>query len=179
MTTLNNYTRDDIIIAAISAAYDKKFKAIQEEEHEVGMLLYKASFKEKVLEAVDAIPKEWLRQDSCLRFNCGGHDLRFVVKKAVPVPYSRDCNRLENFDHKSPSTILAQEFCERKRALEEERNDAKRQLKSIVYSCRTIKKLKEIWPQGDKFYSAYMVEQGKPGLPAVQVENINKLLGLK
>ena len=50
MTTLNNHIRDTIINAAINAAYDKKFKDIAEEEHEVGMALYAASFKKKTLE---------------------------------------------------------------------------------------------------------------------------------
>ncbi len=179
MTTLNNHIRDTIINAAINAAYDKKFKDIAEEEHEVGMALYVASFKKKTLEDVAAVPKDWFRQDSCLRFNCGGHDVWFIVKKAVPVPYSRDCNRLENFDHNDPSTKLGQGFSEKKRALENERNDAKNQLKAIIYSCRTIKKLKDVWPQGLKFYSSYSVEPMKSGLPAIQVESVNKLLGLK
>lgn len=49
---------------------------------------------------------------------------------------------------------------------------------AVLESVRTFKKLRAVWPQGEKFYDMYDVDSEKPGVPAIVITDLNKMLGL-
>ncbi len=50
---------------------------------------------------------------------------------------------------------------------------------AVLESVRTFKKLRAVWPQGEKFYDMYDVDSEKPGVPSIVITDLNKMLGLK
>ena len=56
------------------------------------------------------------------------------------------------------------------------KDTAKRQVKALVGSVTTIKKLAEVWPEGAAFYAEFNDETRN--LPAIPTTELNQLLGL-
>jgi Nucleotide modification associated domain 5 len=177
MTTLNNYMRDQIIDEAINATFDPKFDKRAKTEKKIGLKLYKKIFDKKSRDALSKLDSKWFRQDSCLKFNVQGLTLVFRVGDSLPVPYSSDCRVLGVIT--DPDLVSeAHAFAIEKDNLDQERNASRRKLRSIIYSVRTIKQLELLWPAGKAFYEHHKNAPGTGGVPAIQIEEINKILGL-
>jgi len=96
MTRITKDTADSIARNASTTQFKERIEAIEQRENDIAMEIYNSIYDEKLLKQLAKIPQEWLRQDECLRFNCGGYGLRLTVKKAVCVPYSSHCANLGN-----------------------------------------------------------------------------------
>jgi hypothetical protein len=180
MTRLTNEIRDSIIRKALNEKFDPLYLKLKKEEHDVAMFCYNSVFDKKIISAAKKLPKAWLRQDACLRFNAGGYNLVLrLINTSVPVPYSTDCSRLENLS--GDALEKARAHANKEKDLNDEKNKTYQALRSVLYSVTTVKKLKTVWQEGSKFYSMYDEEspKSKGGLPAVQIAEINAMLGLK
>jgi hypothetical protein len=173
---LTKEIRERIVGMATGEYFTPKKKAIDAQEHDLGMELYHHVFNADELAKVSALPRFWLRHDGCLRFNCGGYDIRFTVKTAVPVPYSTHCASLGSVT--GALSDKAQAFAQSKQDLGRDYDRAKIALMKMLESVSTVKRLKQIWPEGEKFYAQYLDTPERPGVPAIQVTEINKMLGL-
>lgn len=56
-------------------------------------------------------------------------------------------------------------------------SDLAHQVRAVVGSCTTVKKLLEIWPESKELIPTTL-EEARPQLPAIQVAELNKLVGL-
>lgn len=124
------------------------------------------------------IPEKWLREDACLRFNCGGYSLTLRAKKAVRVAsISYGCSQLGTVTGELADRAKA--HAQATEGLKRERAEGERALLALLSSVSTLAQLEKTWPEGKPFYQRFM--QARPGsnLPAVQVSEINKMLGLK
>jgi hypothetical protein len=63
--------------------------------------------------------------------------------------------------------------------LREERWRAVSEMGGFLAQFKSIKQMREAWPEGEPFYAEYDVERKEGGMPAVRVAEINKLLNLK
>lgn len=179
MTRITNEMRNSIAHNATKNIFDVQGKAIKQEESDLAIELYNSLFESKELGQIKKLPKKWFHYDGCLRFNCAGYDLTFCVFEAVPVPYDRGyCSRLGNIT--GDLAEKAQAFGSKKEGVKDEQNKTRQTIKSLLYSVNTIKQLKTVWPEGAEFYAIYdeASTKSKGGVPAVQIEEINKLLGL-
>jgi hypothetical protein len=183
MTKLTKYTRECIAKAATAFAFDAKQAALQIEQSELAALAHAAVFDAKELAAVAKTPDNWIRRDTCLRFNVAGVTAVLCAQgEGFPVPYrigdhaAYGCKRL--------GTIEAGELADRILAYmkaEEETRTARaiayRQVLQMLNGVTSIKRLEETWPEGAPFYEKY---RNKPAaqVPAVRVDEINALLGI-
>lgn len=177
MTKLNKLIREAILKDCIKKQFSQRQEDRKKSENSLAMDLYKNVFDEKILRAVKKIPKDWLRQDSCLRFNCGGYSLRLNVDKAVPVPYSNGCGVLGSITGDLATSAI--KHAEESDKLKEEIRSAYLALETLLDSVSTIKQLSEAWPEGKQFYAGFLEAKGKSNVPALQVSELNKKLGLK
>ncbi len=177
MTKLTEQMRKTIALSAVTEQFKDEELKFKNEEHDLAMMLYLSLYDEKLLKQINKIPTEWLRMDACLRFNCGGYDLRFNVNKAVPVPYETHCSRLGIISGELGEK--AQSFANRKKDMQGKVRKAHVLLLSMLSSITTFKKLEQVWPDGKKFYSAYLDKKDNSySVPVVQIDEINKMLGL-
>ena len=66
-----------------------------------------------------------------------------------------------------------------KDAFKKEWQAAHSALQGLMKSARSLKRLAEIWPQGEAFYKAELqLAQLQTSVPAVVSDEVNKLLGL-
>jgi len=177
MTRLNSSIKDSITNACMHHQFDKENETLKKQEHVMGMKLYKTVYSKKTLDAVAKVPTEWFRKDACLRFNCGGYDLRFTVNEAVPVPG-------RNYGCEIRGAVTgeiaeqAQKFAQEKQDKQNNQEKARKLLRTMLDNIQTIKSLERTWPEGKKFYAKYLEQKEGSSLPVVQVDVVNQALGL-
>lgn len=176
MTRLTKEIREIIARDCVKTQFQPVIDKLKKEEAALGLKCYREAFDAPTRKLAQKLPKKWLRQDECLRFNCGGYDITFSVKEAVPVPYSTNCSRLANIT--GDLAAECQDFAQRLSKVKSEAETARQKLMSLLNAMNTIKSLEKAWPEGKKFYQRYAQEKEGTGLPAVMVADINKALGL-
>lgn len=181
---INKIIAQSIATNAVNDTFDDRKKELKDREAKLGMEGYETMFSEAVRKQAAAMPKEWIRQDACLRFNAGGYNLLFNVPEPVPVPihtrpygYGGSCNKLADIPHGDLCDRM-QKWAQDCKTLTDEINQANRSVMNLVTRFSSIKRLKEAWPEGYEFYKAYEGEPVKVPLPALRIDELNKVLGL-
>jgi hypothetical protein len=177
MSRLTQSIREKIIRNAIVAAFKEREAAQAEQEHALGMEAYEAVIPAAERKAAAKLPATWLRHDSCLRFNANGWNARLSVKEAVPVPHSADCRMLGSLPQELAQRVQA--YSTAGESLRQERYKAERELAGFLEQFRSVKQMREAWPEGEAFYGEFDVERTAAGVPAVRVAEINKMLGIE
>jgi hypothetical protein len=177
---ISSFLGEKIANRALAATFDERQTALRQAEHDLAMACWQAAFPEDHKAFALSAPDGWLRKDRCLRFTFGYRQttLYLLQGQAVAVPYSRDCSTLATI---SSEDLIAQfEAHERnKAAFKNEYEQAEHALHSLIKGARTIKRLKEAWPEGLRFFAdeANLAERGA-SVPAVVSTEVNRLLGL-
>lgn len=176
MTRLTKDLRQAIARNCVEVQFAKQKKEVRKEESDLGLELYKDVFDAKIISQAKKMPEKWLRKDSCLRFNCAGYDLRFNVEPSLSVPFSSDCSRLGSVTGELASK--AQEFVARRDKLNESYRAAYNAVLALLDSVNSIAQLEKVWPDGKPFYARYVQSVQGTSVPAIQVKELNTLLGL-
>lgn len=185
MTRLTRHTRDAIAYAAINFAFDPKEEALRQAEDKLAREAYAEVFPKKETDLIANVPENWFRIDACLKFNVGGQTIVLrTIDSGLPVPYRRKGSDYGGYHCQSLGTIQPGDLCDRiqehaqtKEKLKEERERARSQIKAMLTSVTTVKKLAEAWPEGEQFYSKYLKREA-PQVPTIRVDEINTMLGL-
>lgn len=179
---LTNDLRAAITAAAITNAFDKKKSLLEKVESELAIEAYKVVFSKNELDAVTKLPKNWVRYDECLRFNVAGQSITLNTRPGLAVPYSVAGAR--GYGCHILGVIESGELCDRiqKHAADKEtykaiRSSTQKKLEAMLNKITTLKKLREVWPEGVEFYQKYE-EPKQAALPAIRMDEINVALGL-
>jgi hypothetical protein len=182
---LTNRIRDQIIERVIDFGFEEKFKAIREEvmalSEETYATLYPPALLDKMnqLEALEYdrdgsyIQKEFYNSQASIRVAYGYRQDQIHFKQKKPVA----ANRRHFLDTEHPLTIKHEQIAQRQECLTAEHNIVKREIRAILYSVTTFKKLYEVWPEVTQFTADIEVTAAMQ-LPAVKVDSINSKLGL-
>lgn len=183
MTKLTKYTRECIARSAVAHAYDPKQEALALAEDALAREAHAAIFSESELKAVKKLPANWVRLDSCLRFNVGGLNIALCTQDdGLPVPYRIGDRR--GYNCHTLGVIEPGDLCDRIQSHVQQVEDIKAarrkslyKLEALLNSAPTIKRIREIWPEGEPFYGKY-VDRPAVQLPAIRVDELNAELGL-
>lgn len=174
---LNMDDRRSIVKKAISARFDPPREQIEKDKEAFALRLYESAYPKKVKEWAAQAPKGWLHLDTCLRFNVSGHSIKLNISEGVPVPYNAGyCQQLiaiNNDELRDEHMALDK----RETDLKAERQSAEAQLTALLGRVSTLNRLKEIWPEGEPFFS-HLAPRDRVDVPAIQVSDINRLLGI-
>lgn len=177
-TRLTNWDRDGIVTAAVHHAFEPRRAALAVAEDKLAKEAYAFLVPEAVRKQAAKLPAGWISYSATIRLNVGGLDMSLDLKKEVPLPV-----RLRTYGERLgaiPIGDLAdriQAHALAKEALKEERKEAQAKVKALVYSVTTVTKLREIWPEGEKFYGG--IEKAEPkSFPAIRIAEVNAALGI-
>jgi hypothetical protein len=180
---LSNYIMDNIVGRALHAAFHERQQALRQAEHDLAMAAWEHLFPAEERAAALAMPKRWVRMDKCLQVTFGYRRTSLdLIGDGVPVPASDGCARLGTVYDREAGAVLHERFMDLERAkaaLNTERDAARGALYGLMKSARSLKRLAEIWPQGEAFYLAELQHARlQASVPAVVSDEVNKLLGL-
>lgn len=185
MTRMTKDLRQTIANAAVAHSFDPRHEAMKVAEDVLAREAYAFVIPAAEVQAIEAMPSNWYRRDPCLRFNVGGYTLRLqLIGDGVPVPYKAKGEEFGGYHCGTLGSIPAGDLCDRIRehaqaaeALKAERRKALYAVFNMLEGVTTIKRLAEVWPDGEQFYKRY-AETPAASLPAVRVDEINAMLGI-
>lgn len=177
---LRNFDRDDIVRRAMKATFEKQYDKFQKKESKLLRRAYNLAFTRRERSLAKKLGPKWFVLDNSLRvvFSNGvsvwlnGRN-NFDGDK-FPMPRQRE--HVVITDAKLEAEIL--ELKEAQDKLHQKESEAKVKLRALLNSVTTIDKLLDVWPEGKEFFQSYLVTNDKRNLPAIQVADINDLLGL-
>lgn len=184
MTRLTNDLRAIIRDTAVRASFAERNAELARIENALAKEAYEATFGPEIRALVAQVPGAWFRKDACLNFNVGGLRIGLEVSgEGYPVPYQTAGGHGYHC-HEEIGVIPAGDLCDRiqahAKAKEDQRDKSKaayRGLDALLSSVSSVKKLKEVWPEGEPFYGRFLDEKA-PSLPAIRFAEINQALGL-
>ena len=177
---LTKYHVDIILSRVLQSTFDKRKDDLAKIESELGMSAYNEAVNLNIRKLAKKFPTNWLHTNDRVDFNVGGQRHRLGVKVSVPVP-------VPHYHSNEYLGVIAGELGEKilklaadKDKYKIDRETTSNKLRTMLSSVSTFKKLKELWPEGLKFYKD-LDEDGKirGGLPAIRFDEINATLGLK
>lgn len=175
---LTKIDRDSVVNLAVKAAFEKRDAALKKQESELGIAAYEFLFPEKVRKIARTMPEGWLHEDSCLRVTFRGMQTTINTLKSVRVPTknSYGCRTLGAINDEDLSDRFLKLEGD-KENIKAERNQLSNNLHALLDRMGTLKQLSEGWPEGAKFYAHLTPREAAP-VPAIQISDINKALGL-
>lgn len=191
---LNSAIRAEITRGAFKLLFERR-GALDKREHALCIKCYQAAlpvaFRNKLDELQDAEKginsnQKWLNFAHRLNFNVGGqyHKLSLPPGSELPVPrqyYSGQDKLGKAIDREKHSKLvddvwaLAADW----EVYKQDLKIAEVTMKQLLKGVGSTESLFKVWPEGKKFYSTPpLTPTVKVGLPAVQVEALNKMIGL-
>lgn len=185
MTRLTKYSRKAIASAATAHSFDPKSELLAATEDALAQEAYDSVIPAAEKKAAEAMPSNWYRRDACLRFNVGGYSLHLnLIGDGLPVPYKAKGEEYGGYHFGSLGSIPAGDLCDRiqahaqaKDSLRTERQKAYRAVITMLDGVSTVKRLSEVWPEGEQFCAKYGTTTSA-NLPAVRVDEVNAMLGI-
>lgn len=178
---LNNGYRREIVRAALAAAFDKEEKKLVAREHRLALRCYEACVPPKLRRVIADFPKGWFRERCDHFFNVAGASIKLVSEHLLAHPYKLE-HEFQGRLGAIPAGVLADDvmaLVNDKETLRKRRIDAENTLTSLVNQHSSTEGLSEAWPEGAAFMRGLERKVPVANLPAVRIEDLNVLLGLK
>lgn len=191
---LNSAIRDEITRGAFKVLYERR-EVLYQREHALCIKCYQAAlpvaFRNKLDELQDAAKElnhnqNWLNLSNMINFNVGGQYHKLALPPdstlAVPWQYFSGHDKLGKPIDRDKHSKLVDDVWALAADWETYKKDLKTAevtMKQLLKGVGSTESLFKVWPEGKKFYSTPpLTPTVKVGLPAVQVEALNKMIGL-
>lgn len=182
---LNAAVREEITKNATKTLQERK-KALLLREHALCLECYRVALGPKLLELVTALEAEnsnWLDHTVHLAFNVAGQHIKLRAETHLPTPhFYQNYNTLGKpitMDKHRPLVERVQAYTNDWAQFEKDKERAETTLKTVLKSVGSTESLFKVWPEGKKFYSSPpLTPIVKTGVPAVQMQALNEMLGL-
>jgi len=185
---LNAAVRSEIIHNATKTMIERE-RALELREQALATRCYEIAMPAKLRQAFELVKelaggKEYLSTRKEVRFNIAGQGIVLTAKDFLVVshPYHSWHDNVGKAitlkDNEKLVTEVRQLLAD-KEQLKKDRAQAETTLKTILKSVGSTESLFKLWPEGKKFYSTPpLTPQVKTGVPAVQMQALNTMLGL-
>ncbi len=177
MSNITKDIRESIRNKACKSAFEKRLEDFTKKENKLAIECYNFLFDKKTRDLVAAVPDQWFRKCSCLRFNAGGWSVSLNAGKEMVTPQSSGCSNLGSITGDLADKVQA--HVQEKRTMDQEYATARTKMYGFLEQFRTFKKLEEAWPEGKKFYQEFNADRPSTNVPAVITKEINDMLGIK
>jgi hypothetical protein len=178
---LTNERRDSILCNAQDLTFAARREAIKQESNRLAELAYSHLYPADVQAKMNALPVEFFSQTSTIFAYLPGNgdsvNLDLISSRRVGA-----CDR----EWRRPAYYLVTgsavtECVVKLKAdrgqLAQDVNTFKSELRRFLAGITTVKKLKEVWPEGEEFYKHLLGDDAPKNALAVRPETINALIG--
>jgi hypothetical protein len=183
---LSNEFRDELIGRALYHAFGKREKAHAAASMLLADALY--DFTHGEAEKIAAkLPQGWVSYNNQIRIEAAGFanpghrsnlmSDRLTMTKGRPFPrYSADAAVKVGGAHglNDQAQTVANEYA----SIRDEKEALRVKLRALVYSCTTLAKLRDAWPECARFLPKTAPQPSRALVPVELVPELNKTLGL-
>lgn len=179
-TRLTKGLRDSILYALNKRAFKKEFEELEKIEHQLADDVYNKLYTKKQIKLMQELGNDFFirRNEICARFHFDLGELYLDDYRTFGEAH-KSYYAAVVFDCDDPITLRYQKFKADEEELEMKRQQKYREAETIVNSCKTVKKLVELWPEIEPMLASMNihVQEERPMLP-VKVENLNEIFEL-
>ena len=176
---LTNDMRKGIIAKIKKEVFSKRLETLKKEEIDIGLEIYDHIISDSNLVIMNRLPSEYFYSNTYSHIKVDGnnyHTERIEFGKAMKLPYlSANGRKLCELpkDHKLVKKLanLQDKFMK----LQEDKTELNREIRGILFSVTTEKKLVEIWPDALKYMIAPVAINPDHCLVPT-CDNVNKLM---
>ena len=166
--------KETIVNRVLAHRFDKATAALAAQTSAFAELAWRAVVTDADRLAVAKVPPDWLPKTAELRLKLGEayHVVYFSPAREIP-----QCKRRTHvFDAHHPVTTAFRMLQDDTTLSYAAERDAKQAINAVFQQATTLPKLLKIWPEVEPF--VYGLGATSANLPAVQTEQLNKLLDL-
>jgi hypothetical protein len=185
---LNSALRSTIKYNALKTILDREI-AMEKREHALALRCYNAALPVNVRNALAKVDElspnvKWFNTNRQAGFNVAGQRMTFHTGENTRVPHNywahtNSIGKAITLEDNEKLVNEVRAWQDESEKLKAERKTAEKTLDVLLKSVRTTESLFKVWPEGKKFYSSPPLPAGQPShLPAVQMDMLNKMLGL-
>lgn len=171
--------REGIVRNTINEQFKAEREAIAKREHKLADRIYNQQYTKKQVDTMKELGSKFVDFSGAVFVNINGKSINLSFGGAD----SRGVHKNASWSRYAPDAKLAAEvesYIDDKVELDGKVQKAEIALMAMLESVQSFKKLRAVWPQGEKFYDMYDVDsETKAGVPAVVVTELNNLLGIK
>lgn len=179
-TRLTRALRGQILYALHKRAFKKEFEELEKIEHQLADDVYNKLYTKKQLKLMSELGNDFFSRysDICAKFHFDLGKLSLDGYRSFGEAY-KPYYAAVVFDCDDPLTLRYQKFKADKEALETKRQQKCYETETIVNSCKTVKKLVELWPEIEPMLASMNIhaQEERPMLP-VKIENLNEIFEL-
>ena len=180
-TRLTNSDRDRIWRAIKAHAFEKRKAKIEAKKQELSLIFYEDVYSKEDRKHMYALPENAMSSSTYFYVNIAGMKatLHLESSKRIFKDHHHSWCTAKAYPSDHPLAIKWLELENEEKAFNKEVSDRECEVRAILNSVTTVKKLKTIWPECAPFCPAE-TDGGRPGarLPAVIPTTLNKNLGL-
>lgn len=191
--------REGIVKNVITYTFKKEVAALSKREATLASIAYNATYTKAQVDAMKSLGNAFVEQSNAIVVNaCGQRHSLFFGGALSAIPYYnqgevgsvlrelgkgadeyRFVARRGDYTIKPSLGAEIVELAQDQTDLHERAKQAAVSLMAVLESVQSFKKLRAVWPQGEKFYDMYDVDsETKSGVPAVVITDLNKMLGI-
>ena len=179
--------RNDIIQRALIARFEERYEALKAREIALFWNIFDACLPKEMATTIRTLSDKWIEKERSAKVLLGGQLVFLDGTETVVDPDGRKYRR-DVFPRKRDGAwgpvddpVLVEQY----RKIVSDQEDLSKERQSVYFAlqplldqCKTLRQLRTIWPEGEEFYD-WLAPEPKITLPAIQIEKINELLGLK
>lgn len=172
MSRLTKSLKDEIVSRVIKDVTGVRAEILKAGLKEAADQAYYEIYTPDEVSYMKSGPKDAFYQEESLWLGFDGRHRRLDMSKVRPV-FADRAGRYHVFqlDEGSPVRAVLDGLRKEEAALEEDRSALRREVRSVLNSVTTVKRLLDVWPEAEK----YLPDRPEtPNLPAVVVADLNK-----
>lgn len=177
--------RVNIVGNTIKSSFEKERETIYKRHRDLADRLYHEKYSPEQIKLMKKMGDKFISQSHYIQGNINGQRVQLFFGKGLAQKVRRFVDKDEDSFCSTPFTPSdklrddIQKLVDDTSDFEKTEREASLQLMSMLESVVSFKKLRAVWPQGEKFYDMYDVDSEKPGVPSIIVEQLNKVLNIK
>ena len=174
---LTNEHRAAIRRQVIGDRFQKRQREIDDRRKSIADRIYERALTEAQRKAMVDLPESFFAWRTTISLQLGAEYTNLTMSEQRPIPYDRHRNTFAALGARDPITKEYQETTRDARRLRVDEREMFANVKSVLDSVTTDNRLIEEWPEIEKIVRRVVQPKTKL-LPAVQMEKLNKELGL-
>lgn len=165
--------KEQILKNVIAATFKKRTERLTKDRHALAGQIYNNLYG-KHAKAIAAVPDGFLYRCNEMFLKFGGSVTRLGLGAQHVLPYEPHYNTiLHHFDHDHEFTKAFDKLDARGSKLKKDKALLKSKVQPVLSAATTVKKLKDLWPECEKFLP---VSTEVKNLPAIPIKELNGLL---
>lgn len=184
---LTNSMRDMIENRLVKGKFEKEEAQLKEKMRKIGDKFYKDLYTPSQLKLLASLPSTWCIERSEFYVHIDGQGTsRITLTKPMRLHIGgesayryHEANIYKIYEATHPLVEERRQARDEIDNLATARKELRMQVRGVLNSVTTLGKLVEVWPEIQSYITDLWTPPASAGVPAVVIEDLNKLLNLK